>query len=137
MVHDRRDVGRVLYKIEEGGSSGPPSSLFHVERLPPELYQQDVYVGRRNARDARGLPDRLRLDPREFLARLDRQGLHGKIVEIPRNGDILQPMQLFGDRFFALDVASVLYPDLCGFDGFGSDLLLLDELPNSRLFRLL
>ena len=103
--------------------------FFVVESaLSPEFHKQDIHVGGRNPGDTRSLADRCRADAREFLPCLDRERLHRMIVEIGRDGDIFEPMQLFGDEFFPLDISVVLDLDLRFFDRFGRHSLFLDQL---------
>ena len=82
------------------------SCFFVVESaLSPEFHKQDIHVGGRNPGDTRSLADRRRADAREFLPCLDRERLHRMIVEIGRDGDIFESMQLFGDEFFPLNIS--------------------------------
>ena len=50
------------------------------------------------------------------------------VVEIGRDGDVFETMQLFGDEFFPLDISVVLDLDLRLLDRIGCYPLLRDQL---------
>ena len=119
MEHERDEPSRFVSLV----------FFFVVESaLSPEFHKQDIHVGGRNPGDTRSLADRRRADAREFLPCLDRERLHRMIVEIGRDGDIFESMQLFGDEFFPLNISVVLDLYLRFFDRFGRHSLFLDQL---------
>ena len=95
--------------------------------LSSEFYQQYVYVGRRDARNARCLADGCGMDASQFLTGFDGQGLQLRIVEVIGDGDVFQTMQFIRDEFFAFNVSPVLDLYFSFFDRVGRNLLRRQE----------